>query len=418
MNTISRRTILRGAGVSMVLPMLETMGASPRQRSENQPPMRFAAVLLPFGIYSETFHPTTFGGDYEMPEVLKVLEPYRKEMTVLSGVDHGVKGGHQACHTALSGITHTQASAYVDGNIGLDQRLAEHVAGKTRISSMCLGSSGRIGAGWTRSGVAVPPVKTPLDAFNLLFLEQSTEMKKERAKFLASGKSVLDAVNASAKDFSRGLSSVDRAKLDDYFTAVRETERGLSSSIEWLDKPYPKPTMSPPKVNSDNVGAYMQAWFDVAHLAFETDSTRVVALSPMSGISTSLIEGVENEYHGLSHHGRAPERVAQLKLTEKFILSHLARFYDKLMKTRQADGSRLLDSTMVLFTSGMGDGSSHTNSDVPVILAGGGFAHGKHINVAHKQPLNNLYLTMAQQFGVETDRFNTSTGTLTGLDHA
>ena len=162
----------------------------------------------------------------------------------------------------------------------------------------------------------------------------------------------------------------------------------------------------------------MRAWYDIIRLAFETDSTRVATLPPMAGISPSLLEGVESGYHALSHHGQAEDRIAQLQTTERFILTELGRFYDQLKSVKQIDGTSLLDSTTVLFTSGMGDGSRHTNNNVPVILAGGGFAHGQHISADHRQPLNNLYLSIARNFGVETDQFNTSTGTLDGLDPA
>lgn len=419
--SISRRTILRGVGVSMALPMLESMipafgSRAFAEATEQISPKRFAAILLPFGVYSPSFHPQQEGRDYEMPEVLKVLEPHRNDMTVFSEIDHGVKGGHQACHTALSGITHAQAGAFPDGNVGLDQYLADHLAGRTRISSLCLGSSGRIGAGWTRAGVSVPVQATPLDGFNLLFLDKGPDARKQRAEFLASGKSILDAVNDSAKSFGRGLTSADKSKLDEYFTAVRETEVKLESSIKWLDESIPQPSQRAPKADRGNVQQYMSAWFDILRLAFETDSTRVATLSPMSGISPSLLDGVENEYHALSHHGRAEDRVSQLKMTEKFILSHLGRFYKELKSIKQVDGSSLLDSTTVLFTSGMGDGSSHTNTNVPVILAGGGYDHGQHLKIGYKQPLNNLYLSIANHFGVETDRFNTSSGTLNGLE--
>lgn len=414
---INRRTVLRGLGVSMALPLLD--GMVPLAGAVNaKPPMRFVATLLPFGIYSNSFHPKAAGSDYVMPEVLATMERHRADMTVLSGIDHGVVGGHQATHTALSGITHTQAAAFPDGNIGLDQRMAEHTGGATRLSSLCLGSTGRIGAGWTRSGVAVPPMATPLEAFNRLFLDPGPEARSERRRFLASGQSVMDAVNASAKSFSRSLTAADRSKLDEYFTAVRETEKGLETSAQWIDRPLPKAPGRAPKVSADNVEGYMAAWFDVARLALQTDSTRVVTLSPMHQVSPSLLPGVENGYHALSHHGQAEDRVHQLKLTEKFVHNQLARFYDQLKEVRQVDGSRLFDSTMVLFTSGMGDGSRHTNSNVPVILGGGGFKHGQHLAVNHQQPLNSLYLSLAQRYGIETDHFNTSKGTLAGLETA
>ena len=245
---LTRSTLLRSAGVSMALPMLESMlpaVESERPAADGQlaVPQRFAAILLPFGIYSPTFHPTQAGRDYDMPEVLKVLEPHRNDITVFSGLDHGVTGGHQACHAALSGITHAQAAAYTSGNIGLDQFLADHVGSQTRLPSLCLGGNGRIGAGWTRAGVTVPAEKTPLDAFNRLFLDEGPEARKQQAEFLASGSSILDAVNDSARSFRGRLSSTDRSKLDEYFTAVRETERGVASSIKWLERPRPRPSM-------------------------------------------------------------------------------------------------------------------------------------------------------------------------------
>src|SRR6185436_4274489 len=208
----------------------------------------------------------------------------------------------------------------------------------------------------------------------------------------------------------------------EYFTSIRETETKLQSSGQWLERPKPEIDEKGMAGVADGLrdepyGApLVELWFDLMYLALVTDSTRVVATN-VENCNWGL-DGVKQTYHTLSHHGQRPEMLAQLAIVEQFLMRQLARFVARLKETRQPDGSTLLDTTQVLFGSGLGNGNRHTNDNLPLILAGGGFRHGRHIDAEEKQPLCNLYLSMLQALGVETERFNRSNGTLTGLELA
>jgi hypothetical protein len=405
----------------MALPFLEAMVpkrvlAAGTAAATGTPPKRFFTSAVNFGMNPAAFHPTIAGTDYDMPEVLRVLENQRKEFTVFSHLDHGHTGGHKAQHTFLSGVKLEHAAGYRDGNISLDQRLAEHCAGQTRFASMTLGGSGRTGTGWTRAGVAVPPIKSPQEAFQKLFVEDDPAAVARSKELRARGKSILDAVSDAGKAMERKLNQGDRERLDEYFTSVRETEVELQQLEKWANEPKPTAPVGFPKSQPGQAAAAVKLWYDVSLLALTTDSTRVITLAP--SFDENTVEGINHGHHRLSHHGQDEEILAELRILERFSLSNFGYFMDRLKETKQADGSSLLDSTITLFGSGMGCGSRHTNENLPLIIAGGGLQHGSHIDVEHKEPLNNLYLQLLQSYGVETDYFNGSNQTLTAYGQA
>ena len=412
---ISRRAVLRGAGVCMALPFLEAMG-SPGPRVH---PRRLAVFTVPFGVVEKDFHPPETGFEYSMTPTLKPLERFRRQFSIFSGHDHDVRGGHAAAHAVLSGILITQRAAYPDGNVTVDQRAAEFVGHETRFSSL---NFWKEGMSYTRSGVRVPAISKPSDAFALLFVDRTDDEKKfDRAAFATSG-SILDAVREDAKSFQRSLGHSDREKLEEYFSSVRQTEKKLQVSAGWLDKPKPKtqdPSMKGVREGTrDNKigGNLVESWFDLMFLALQTDSTRVVATAA-SNCNWGL-EGVNQSYHTLSHHGMRPEVLKELSIVETFLMKQLSRFLGRLESTKEADGGTMLDTTQVLFGSGLGSGSRHSNINLPIILAGGGFRHGQHFDGRRGTPLCNLYLTILQRMGCRIDRFNTSSGSFKGLDVA
>ena len=404
----------------MGLPLLEAMIPNRALAVGNaslpdieRPPMRFFATAVNFGMHPSAFHPATNGKDYEMPEVLRVLEKHRNDFTVFSHLDHGLVGGHTTQHTFLSGVKLEHAAGYRDGNISLDQRLGELCRGTTRFASMTLGDSGRIGTGWTRAGVTVPPVKSPQDAFQKLFVEEDPRSVAKARELRTRGKSILDAISDAGKAMERKLNQQDRQRLDEYFTSVRETESELQQLERWSKQPKPDAPTKFPGSQPERAAAAVKLWYDVSLLALTTDSSRVITLAPT--FDETSVDGVTRGHHRLSHHGQDEDTVAELHVLERFALSQFGYFMNRLKDTKQADGSSLLDSTITLFGSGMGDGSRHTNENLPLILAGGGLKHGKHIDVQHKEPLNNLYLRLLQSFDAEADYFNGSTQTLTAL---
>lgn len=419
--SIQRRAVLKGVGVGLTLPLLEATAANrPAANGDDAPPKRLAIISTPFGMAPENFHPAETGRAYAMPETLKALEPHRDRFTTFSNLDHGMKGGHSATHTFLTGVKHTQRASHRDGNISVDQRAAELLGGQTRFSSLTFWNSKASPASWTRTGVAIPAIPKPSDAFRLMFVDATQTDREVTRAMLAGRGSILDTVRHSAKTYQRKLGRADNDKLDEYFTSIREVERKLGVSQDWLDQP--KPRIDDPAMKGVAAGArdetirpdLYELWLDLMRLALHTDSTRFVTTS-LYAHGVWGFEGITDDYHRLTHHGQRPEVLAQLAITEKFQMSQLARFITRLEETKQFDGSSLLDSTTVLFGSGMGSGSRHSSNNLPLIMAGGGWKHAGHLDMQNKQPLCNLYLSMLQHLGAEVDYFNTSTGTLTGL---
>ena len=415
--TINRRALLRGAGVTVALPLMESLlprSAAAVEQASRVP--RLATIAEPFGVVQERFFPKTSGRDYEMSATLQPMERVRSEFSVFSNLDHGVRGGHQANHTLWSGIKNTDRAAYPDGNITVDQRAAEIVGHHARYPSLVFWTAKN---SYTRTGVAVPAIQTPSEAFNLMFLDDTAQKRKfDRETIDASG-SILDTVLADANSFKRKLGSTDQKKLEEYFSSIRETEKKLKLAESWIDRPKPRvddPAMR--KIGSGNKdektgGNLLGVWLDLMFLALQTDSSRVVSMA-INNCNWGL-DGVVDTYHTLSHHGQMPERLKQLDVVETFMMENLATFIERLRDAKQPDGSSMLDSTQVLFGSGLGSGSLHSNTNLPIILAGGGFRHGQHVDAQQKQPLCNLYLSVLQRMGAEQDYFNRSSGTFSGL---
>lgn len=409
----------------MALPFLEAMIPARRAHAATSlkgvasaPVKRMVCVGNPFGMYADGFFPEENGSNYTLPSVLEPFEAHRSDLTIFSNLDHGVTGGHRGVHALLSGVRIQDAGHMPEGNITLDQKAADFIGAGTRFPSLNTATSGGCEMSWTRTGVRVPPIKDLGSVFEALFVEQGAEAKQHRAKELRLNASVLDAVRGQAKSLQRRLGKSDQEKLDEYFTSVRELEKKIGMSKEWLGRPKPSIDMKRPKAGTSVDD--LPILYDLILLALQTDSTRVatVEVDFTSGIADL---GVKSSYHKYSHHGMLEELVQGLILIEKYQMKHFARFLGKLKATEDPlNGGNLLDHTMVLFGSGMGNGSSHSNKDLPMLLAGGGFKHGQHLRLPEAKnervPLCNLYLSMLQNFGLEVDRFGTSSGTLTGLE--
>ena len=425
---IDRRTMLKGVGVAVGLPLLDAMipasAALGRNSAAVKGPMRFLATGTPLGMHPSNFHPKMATHDYEMPASLAAIENIRKDFTVFSNLEHRLSGGHYANHTLLTGVKSEEHKDHDDGCISIDQRYAEHVFSETRYSSLCLWHSDY---SWTRRGIKVPAIRKTRDAFALLFADNSgTDSKRRRrnkSKFsaypeettadLEARNSILDAISGDARSLQTRLGSADRNKLDEYFTAIREVERKLQSSIKWSKIPKPEVDASPKSAPDRELEKAYESWYDLAYLAFKTDSTRSIVIGTPGG--TFNLEGVNQGYHDLSHHGYEEKKIKQLSLIEQCHLSQWGRFVEKLKATKEADGRTMLDSTITVLGSGMGDGARHSNDNLPLVMAGGGWRHGTHINAFKRQKLNGLYLAILQRLGVKTRKFNTAETSFTGL---
>ena len=393
-------------GLGLALPWLESSAMADAPR-----PRRLVCVGNHLGFYPGNFFPQDIGKDYTPTSTLKPLDQHRNDLTVFSNLDHELNGGHGAVHGFLTSIKKNEAEGFPAKNISLDQAAAEHVGSATRFPSVNTGIYKGTDMCWTRAGVHVPPVSNPAALFRALFVNlPATEREIERTRLQYRG-SVLDALRDSANALNRNLNAADRNKLDQYLTSVRDVERRLQMSKQWIDQPKPKSpideVLDEERQHLDEVALF----YDLMALALQTDSTRVATLETGMGFRTSELD--LDGYHGISHHGKAPGRIDQLKVVESFLTTQLSGFMDRLKE------ARIFEDTLVVFGSGMSDASSHSNRNLPVLLAGGGFKHQGHLICPAEQhkrvPLSNLWLSVLQWFGSESDRFGRSTGTFSPM---
>ena len=420
---MKRRAFLRGvSGATMALPTLEAIASSEKLTAK-----RMVCVGLNFGLVPQLFFPTTTGKEYQLTERLQPLNKLRKDFTVFSGLDHGTEaqGGHGGVHAYLSGVLSKHSRNMPEANISVDQKAAQLVGSRTRYQSLQIasGNDPNNQISWSASGVSLPPVSKVDLLFNLLFQKVDPQLRKTTQAKQAARTSILDLVKTDAQYLHRKLGSQDRAKIDRYFTTVREVEKRISQSSQWLDKAKPNVDYNlPADANNMNFVDRVPLYYDLMALALETDSTRVITLG-LADIGANYGGfKISRGYHQLTHHGKVPEYITELSVIEQFHMEQLARFLNRLKSVRDNHGNTLLDSTMVLFGSGMGNASSHSNKNLPLILAGGGFQHGEHKSYftgegdKRSTPAGRLFVSMLQRFGVETDRFGTASGTLPGLE--
>lgn len=422
---LNRRTMLRGAGGALLaLPYLDAMAAP---TTVSRVPMRMACVGLNFGLVPQLFFPEQTGPDYELTDRLQPLAKFRKDFTVFSGLDHGVnaQGGHGGVHAFLSGVLSKNSAGMPEANISIDQKAAQLVGARTRYSSMQLasGNDPNNQISWSAAGVAIPPVSNVETIFRLLFQKLDPSLRDSTRAELAARTSILDLVKTDADYLRRKVGTHDRRKLDRYFDAVRSVEKRLVQSSQWLDKPKPVVDYAlPAGANRLDFIDRVPLYYDMMSLALQTDSTRVITLA-LADIGANYGGfDISRGYHQLTHHGKVPEYITELSVIERFHMEQLARFLTQLKSVDEPNGKTLLDNCMVLFGSGMGNASSHSNKNLPLLLAGGDFRHGEHKSYFRDEEkktasaAGNLFVSMLQRFGVETDAFGTATTTLTGLE--
>ncbi len=417
-----RRFILRSLGTTLALPGLPSLMASAvggnsavqAAKGAGSGARRFVAVGNLLGYQVKQLFPTTVGRQYEKTTLLEPLWENRNQMTLYRGFDHGVKGGHFAVHSFLSGVLHSEAQNRPEGNVSIDQFLADEVGHQTRFPTLTVGDEGGIHGGcqisWTKSGVRVPPITGPAELFEKLFVSDSPDRLARRSHENRVQASILDSVLDEANRLSRRVNSEDKAKLDEYLSSVRDVEKRLELRKRWESQPKPKAPFEKPA--NRNTVEDLPMLYELIALALQTDSTRIATLE-IGGDFLPQHLGIKKDYHGLSHHGNDAESIEALITLEKYQIAQFGKFLTRLSKMKDGDRS-LLDSTTVLFGSGIGDANSHRNSDLPVILAGGGYRHGEFREVPregpNKVPLCNLFVDIAQKMGVETDAFGSSTG--------
>ncbi|MDA8697789.1 DUF1552 domain-containing protein [Rhodopirellula sp.] len=446
--TLSRRTMLRGLGTTIALPMLHAMSSTrllAAAEAEMSHPLRMAFLYVPNGMHMADWTPNVEGGSYEMTPTLEGIAKYRESFNVLTGLTldgaraHGDGGGDHARSVAafLTGAHPRKTNgADIENNVSIDQVTAEQVGRATRFSSLELGLEASAQAGNCDSGYSCAyasnmswrgptnPVAKEIDpgaVFDRLFGGQTTKearrAKTTREKYK---KSVLDFVLEDAKKLHQTLPAVDRRKLDEYLYSVRDVENRLVGvdRLELTEEgvpDFPRPAGVP-----QDLTKHAELMFDMMTLAMQTDSTRILSfMFTNAGSNRSYPEvGVSEGHHESSHHGKSEQKQQNIAKINRFHVDRLAYFLSRLTQVREANGKTLLDNSMIVYGSGISDGDRHNHDDLPIILAGGGggrIRSGRHIRYENGTPLCNLYLWMMHQMGAQAEQFGDSSGQIDRL---
>jgi hypothetical protein len=419
---LHRRRFLGGAGVMLALPLLDSLSPKSVRTAESATPRRMLLISNNLGVLPKPFFPQTSGRDYELSPYLAPLAAFRNDFTVFSGLSHpGVVGGHSTENCFLTAARGPTKSGFRN-QISLDQFAAEKLGPVTRFPTLNLGvniDKANRSLAWTRDGVLLPAEDKASALFQKMFVQGDAAAVQTQLKKLEERGSILDTLLDDTRRVRERLGRDDQSRLDQYLTSVREIEQRLHTAREWELRPKPTTTHTPPTDIQDQKLFFekFDLMLSMAQLALESDSTRIVTLM-VDAFATPSFKLGDNEnsttgYHDLSHHGQAADKVRQLEEADRRQMALLKMLLENLAEKREGE-ARLLDHTMVLFGSNMGDANTHDNSNLPILLAGGGLKHGQHLAFSHdnNRPLCNLFVTMLQNMGLETDAFGSSTGTL------
>jgi len=420
--TLTRRRFLRGAGVALTLPLLECVRPTLAKDTESPVPRRMLLISNNLGVLPKQFFPETFGRDYELSTYLQDLAEFRIDFTVISGLSHpDVDGGHSTENCFLTGARGPTKSGFRN-TISLDQFAAERLGPVTRFPTLNLGvniDKANRSLSWTRDGVLLPAEDSASALFHKMFVQGDPSAVKQQLHKLDERASILDTLLDDTRNVRRVLGRDDQERLDQYLTSVREIEQRLDVARQWELCPKPITDEQPPRDISDQKQFFekFDLMLSMARLAFESDSTRIITLM-VDAFATPPFklhpdQNTTDGYHNLSHHGQSDSKVQQLIDADHQQMMLLHKLFSQLAEVREGE-DRLLDRTMILFGSNMGDANTHDNTNLPILLAGGGLKHGQHLAFRrdHNQPLCNLYVTMLQHLGVETESFGSSAGTL------
>ena len=413
---LDRRHLIRLFGGTLALPMLESTSGSLFGREVNQTPTRLLVVGNPFGAHPEHFFPQEFGHNFSYPKTISSLSWLNDRLSVLSHTDHGMKSGHGREVAFLSGVLPEDSASFPEKNMSLDQVVARRTSSQTRFPSINVSLERGIRLSWNANGVNIKPFTDVNSLHNRLFENLSSKEKENRKELLDRNGSILDTISSQFNSLRSKASKKDRERLDLYANSVRELESNLVTRKKWVDRDKPQydltSQMSGTEITIEN---HYHAVFDMVAYAFQTDLTRVATIAFSPELKYTDIKGVTRGYHACTHNGKKEDTVAELVAIEAFQVEQMSRCLKKLDEIPEpnADGS-MLDHTVVLFGSGMGYGGTHSNRNLPVLVAGGGFKHVGHVDTrgasGDNMPLCNLFVTLMQRFGIERDSFNTSTG--------
>jgi hypothetical protein len=416
---LHRRTFLRAAGVAIGLPLLDAMlpiGIGAEQKAAAMRAKRLLLIGRPLGLHTPYLFPTKAGKDYEVTRYTKPLQDYRDRVTVFSGMSHrGYNVGHGSEVGLFTGVGPDGVRpGDLRNTISLDQEVASRLGSETRFASLQFGGGD---LSWNRKGVKLPSESQATRAFKALFIDGTPAEVARQIERIQTGQSILDGVRDQANTLSKSLSPADKQRLELLLTSIREAEQRLQQDQAWVKKPKPKVNVKPFTEDHTNDGKMLERerqWFDLAHLALQTDSTRVLTLYLWSHTERLDLPGLSVSHHDASHHGQDDSKIKQLALIEEAEMKLFADFLGKMQKTEEG-GASLLDQTVTIHASNLGNASAHSNDNLPILLAGGGFKHAGHLAYDRKdnKPMSNLFVRMIQQMGIEMDKFGSSTGVLT-----
>ncbi|HYG76260.1 MAG TPA: DUF1552 domain-containing protein [Planctomycetota bacterium] len=418
---LSRRTFLRSGAVALALPLLDAMlpsGLSPRSRAHAAAlqPKRMVLIHRPLGTYHPFLFPEKTGPGYEATRYLKLLEPNRGKFTLFSGVGHlGYPNSHHTEPAVFTGV-HPDGVKRADdihNSISLDQVVASKVGTQTRVPHLTLNWANCASLSWNEKGVPIPFERERSNVFRRLFIDGTPDEIAREVKRLETGKSILDGVRDQLKSLQRDLGAADRERMDVLTTSIREAEGFLQQDQAWCNRPKPKVDAKLSEFqHADHWVAAQMQWYNLIHLALQTDSTRVIVIG-LGEHSQQNQPDLLIGHHDASHHGKEPGKIEQLALYEEKEYRNFNAFLEKLSSAKEEDRT-LLDNTQVLFSSNLGDASAHSSDNLPVILAGGGYKHQGHVGFDRKKnaPLSNLFVRMLQQMGIESEKFGSSTGVM------
>lgn len=421
----SRRTFLRGSGVAVGLPLLGTMlPQSARAGVEAVPDVRrLLTICSPLGIHTPYLFPSEAGRDYALTPYLKPLAELRGKFTVISGVQHpDVDGGHAAEKSFLTGAAHPGQPSFRN-TISIDQFAAERIGHLTRVGSVVL-SANNTSLSYTRSGAPIPAEGRPSRLFARLFLDGSGEEKATQMRRIQDGQSIMDVVLDQTRRLAKTVGREDHHTLQEYYTSVRELEQRLVLAEDWARKPKPVVDVEPPTDIEDRADftGRMELMYELIFLAFQTDSTRLITFCGAGGNEVVSLPGVDDGWHNLSHHGKDPEKIEKLAIIEEEEMRLFAKLLGRLDAVREGERS-LLDQTAILLGSNLGNASSHNNTNLPLITAGGRMKHAGHLafggdaaDGGQSPPLCRLFVSYLQHLGIEAAEFSSGNGTMPGLE--
>jgi hypothetical protein len=441
---LSRRAMLRGLGVALGLPALDAMTPLRAFAGDGPaaPPLRMAFLFVPNGVNVRQWFPKE--GETALSSSLEPLVPFRGDLQVLLGLAqtraraNGDGAGDHA-RSAATFLTGRQARK-TDGKdiragVSVDQLAAERLAGRTRLASLEIGCERGAMAGncdsgyscaysstvsWKSETMPLPKEINPRQIFGRLFGDPgAVAAERDRARQAMYRRSVLDLVREDASSLSRELGASDRRKVDEYLESVRSIEKQIQAAEGRKETALPEGVEAPADGIPSDFTAYMKLLSDLLVLAFRTDTTRIATFMFANEGSNRTFPWIDvrEGHHSLSHHAGNPDKLAQIAKIDRFYASMFADVLGKLKAVKEGDGT-LLDHSMIVYGSAIGDGNRHNHDDLPVILAGKGggtLKSGRTVKFPFETPMCNLFLSMLDRMGVKEERFGDSTGRLTDL---